>query len=100
MRHRPVHRLHRLDISVTFDEEGPYAPCVLHVDGRSRTKRTALWHYAEVFTAEVQQDRGYSLNDAVAHIVLVCHQDRPNTLERLKFGLSGGVYWDEPQLPF
>lgn len=98
MHHRPNHKLDRLDIAVTFDEPGPYATATLKVTGRSNTKRTALWNYAEVMDHDVQRDKGYALNDAVAHIVLACHQDRPNTLERLKFSLSGGVYWTEPPL--
>lgn len=98
MRHQPVHKLHRLDIAIVFEGDEPHANATIKVTGRSDTKRTALWNYAEAFDGETSIDKGYSLNDAVAHIVLACHQDRPNTLARLDFALTGGIGWQEERL--
>ncbi len=92
------HRLETLELTLKLmDERGLWDPS-LTARGYSSTKRTALWVYQEAFDADLDAEKGYTLRDAVDHIVLVCQQDKPNTKERLNFALSGGLSWDEPEL--
>lgn len=94
------HNLTSVEIKVhLYDEEGnPCASIAAH--GRSSTKRANLWSYQEFFDPTTDSAKGYSLSDAVSHILLVCQQDRPNTLERLNFALRGGLSYVEEELPF
>lgn len=98
--YRPVHRLD----SVTFnlhlgrlDEEHEHQ---LAVHGRATTKRADLWTYVESFDPVASRANGYSAADALHHIALVACQDRPNTIDRLQFALSGGLLYQEQELPF
>lgn len=70
----------------------------LAVSGRSETKRANLWTYQELFTPELDQEKGYSAADALHHVALVCIQDRPNSLERLQFALRGGIAWSQEEI--
>lgn len=91
------HRLDSVELTVRMDD-GEDGSASLAAHGRSTTRRANLWTYQEHFDPEVVAAKGYSLSDAVAHIVLVCQQDRPNTLERLNFALSGGVSYVQDEL--
>lgn len=96
----PIHALTHIDATVRFPAAHEHQTSSLAVHGRSTTKRASLWTYQEYFDPEVAREKGYHLSDALAHIVLVCHQDRPNTLDRLRFGLQGGLaYTQDPLWP-
>lgn len=58
------------------------------------TRRDSLWTYAETFDPSVAHEKGYEVHDALAHIALVCLQDRPTGLSGLNFALRGGVAWE------
>lgn len=91
------HQLDSVELVVRMDDgEGGSASLAAH--GRSKTKRANLWSYQEFFDQTVDSAKGYSLGDAVHHIVLVCQQDRPNTLERLNFALAGGISYVQDEL--
>lgn len=92
------HKLDSVEIKLhLYDEEGN--PCAsIAVHGRSNTKRANLWSYQEFFDPTVDSVKGYSVSDAISHIVLVAQQDRPNTLDRLRFALSGGLSYQQDEL--
>lgn len=94
----PVHRLDRIEITVKWGAGEGSPVDTMQVVGRSDTKRANLWSYVEAFEPEADRAKGYSLYDAVAHVTLACQQDRPNSLARLKFSLSGGLAWDQDSL--
>lgn len=95
---KPVHRLHRLEISVILATQDSHGGASIAVAGRSNTQRANLWNYAEAFEGVTNAAKGYGMHDAVAHIVLACQQDYPRTVDQLEFALRGGVKWSEPPL--
>lgn len=86
------HKLDSYELRVTFDRSGRR---LLSATGRSDLQRPALWVWSEEF----DEESPYGVSDAIHHLALVVEQDRPNTRERLFFGLNGGLGWVEEQLP-
>lgn len=83
-------RLERVQIDLVPGQMDRWS---LKAQGIQGGKRKPLWTYTEDF-GPVRSDLG--LSDACAHIVLVCMQDRPSTLERLEQGLCGGrLYFED-----
>lgn len=84
---------------VTFRLElpGPDTAGVVNglAQGHSPNRRVALWSEANVWT-ESQADLRHEPADWVHHLALTALQDRPNTTERLLFGLTGGLGVQEP----
>lgn len=70
----------------------------LEVQGTCETKRSALWTYGEMWTAD-QQQSGYQPTDAVNLLVLTSFQDRPASQEALQRSLAPGA-WEDTPLPF
>lgn len=95
---RPIHRLHSIEARLVLPVEGEPQAFGLAVHGRSETKRGNLWSYQELFTPELDHQKGYSVADALHHVALVCIQDRPNSLERLNFALRGGLAYHEDEM--
>lgn len=93
-----VHPLTHIELTVRFPLAHEHQVCSLAAHGRSTTKRSNLWTYQEYFDPEVAELKGYGLSDAAAHIVMACEQDRPNSLERLNFALSGGLAYNQEPL--
>lgn len=93
---------HKLElVQLTLDLRDPLGigEIGIRARGEAHTSRHALWHYQETFEDGSERERGYSAADALHHIVLVCQQDRPNSLERVEFALRGGLSWSqEPML--
>lgn len=95
----PRHQLDRIEVTVRLPDEPDPTSTSIAVHGRSSTKRSDLWTYQEYFDDTVTAAKGYGVGDALHHIVLVCMQDRPNTLERLQFSLRGGIAYEQGELP-
>lgn len=93
-----IHRLHRVDFTLELPTTQTEGASSISAVGRSNTKRSALWTYAEEFDPVLSTEKGYEAHDAIAHIALACVQDRPTSAGQLKFALSGGVAWDEDTL--
>jgi len=90
----PTHELDRVEVTMRFPDDGSVE---LRAAGYASTKRGALWRFQEDFLI----DQGsMAAHDAAAHLLLVVQQDRPNTRERLDFGLMGGLGWEDQELPF
>lgn len=81
----------RLEFPDTPDADGPI---VTHATGSSPNRRRSLWHESAVWTDE--SDLRHEPADWVHHIALTALQDRPNTTERLLFGLTGGLGAQDP----
>lgn len=84
---------------VTFRIElpvGPSAdgPVVCHAAGQSPMKRRSLWSESNVFNSD--DDLKHAPADWVHHLALTALQDRPNSQERLLFGLTGGLGIQDP----
>lgn len=92
------HSLDRVEFRLDLPNRGTGAAAELRAEGRSLTKRDALWTYAESFDPSVAHEKGYEAHDAIAHIALVCLQDRPTGLSGLNFALRGGVAWESDTL--
>lgn len=63
--------------------------------GVSHGKRRNLWTEANAWESETA-DLRMAPADWVHHVALVALQDRPNTGERLLFGLTGGLGVQDP----
>lgn len=63
--------------------------------GISSGKRTPLWTETNVWNGE-DHDTNHEPADWVHHLALVALQDRPNSSERLIFGLTGGLGLQDP----
>lgn len=90
--------LERVEFSLLLPTAAQPNTSALSVHGRSPLRRPALWSYHEAFDDQVDAAKGYGVHDAMAHVVLVCMQDRPNTLDRLDFALSGGLRYAQESL--
>lgn len=87
-------RLDRITVELELLKGGH---TVLRAHGRCESKRASLWTYTERWGPS---NSTLAPHDAAAHLLLVCCQDRPVTLDQLEHGLCGGVSWDEPELPW
>ena len=85
--------------TVRFQLELPQGPepgaVLVYVWGESDTKRGRLWHEANQWI-EGEDDCRHAPADWIHHIALTVIQDRPNTSERLLFGLTGGRDLQDP----
>lgn len=88
------HKLERVTVTLRFPDD---AVVELRAEGWATTHVRRLWQYGEDFGPDTN---AMSPHDAAAHILLCCHQDRPNTLERLLFSLRGGLAWEDQELPW
>lgn len=93
------HKLESVDFTLYLPRPDEWADVSIKAVGRASTRRAALWVYQETFNDELDAVKGYGPADAIHHIGLVAMQDRPNTLERLNFALSGGLSWCQDELP-
>lgn len=69
-------------------------PVVCHATGQSPMKRRSLWSESNVFGPD--DDLMHAPADWIHHLALVVLQDRPNSQERLLFGLTGGLGAQDP----
>ena len=98
--HAVQHKLDRVEITVNLATSAIDGSIGFQAVGRAMSKRSALWTYHESFGQDVDREKGYGIGDAASHVVLVCVQDRPNSLDRLDFALQGGLsYGDEEMFP-
>lgn len=92
---RTNHQLHKVRFTLELPT-GPEPGVVsAYVTGESGTKRGRLWHEANVWT-EGQDDCRHAPADWIHHVALTAVQDRPNSQERLLFGLTGGLGVQDP----
>lgn len=86
----PTPALHSVlfHLNLAADPEVP-ASVVVHAQGRSVYRRGNLWAESSIFAPG--DDQQIAPADWLHHIALVALQDRPNTQERLLFGLTGGL---------
>ena len=92
---KPAHLLSSIEARLTIPLPHEPQTQALVVHGRSTTRRSNLWTYQELWDLELAQVKGYGPADALAHIAMVCTQDQPNSLDRLEFGLSGGLAYQQ-----
>jgi len=88
------HELHEVHFDLRLARAGEVAK--VKVIGRSKTKRSNLWHLEEEFTPGDQ----YGAADLIHHLALVALQDRPRNTDTLHRALRGGPAWEDVQLPF
>lgn len=89
------HQLRRVRLLVELPS-GPEPGAVMaYMWGESDTQRGRLWHEAGQWL-EGQDDTRHAPADWIHHMALTCIQDRPNTSERLLFGLTGGMGLQDP----
>lgn len=62
---------------------------VCHATGSSPMRRRSLWTESSIFGEDA--DLRHAPADWIHHIALTALQDRPNSQERLLFGLTGGL---------
>lgn len=93
------HQLESVELTLWLPKPDEYADVTIKAVGRASTKRAALWVHQELFNDELDAQKGYGPADALHHILLVAMQDRPNSVERLNFALSGGLTWCQDELP-
>lgn len=96
MTYLPVnHRLTTVSLTLQFpgppDEDGPVYGVA---SGRSQTRRAPLWQETNSWADGA--DLRHEPADWLHHIALVALQDRPNSTERLLFGLTGGLGLQDP----
>lgn len=94
------HTLDRVEITLHLPTPRSDHRADIAARGWSTTKRGSLWTWQESWNPSEMHVEGYEPVDVVHHLLLVAVQDRPNTQERLSFGLGGGLSWSEPELPF
>lgn len=94
------HRLETVEITYHLPDVRTGALAVMTARGRSSTKRGNLWVHREEWDPADTQHEGYEPSDLARHLLLVAEQDRPNSSERLSFGLCGGLSWTEEEFPF
>lgn len=94
------HQLETVVITYRLPDVRTGAPAAITAHGRSSTKRANLWTHHEEWDPEDTQHEGYEPSDLARHLLLVAEQDRPNSAERLAFGLSGGLSWTEEEFPW
>lgn len=96
--YKPHHRLHRVEFTLHLPHDPGDRSSVMRASGHSDTRRAALWHYHEAFDSTIDAEKGYGVADALHHVALVALQDRPSSLDRLQFSLSGGLAWEQGQM--
>jgi hypothetical protein len=92
------HKLERIEISYRLADPVRGIRATLTAHGTTATKRGYLWTHSEAWGPDEMHEAGYEPSDLARHLILVCEQDRPNSAQRLAFGLTGGLSWDEPGL--
>lgn len=86
----PTPPLHVVQATLTFSNDPTVPPGITgRVVGSSEYKRLPLWTESSVW--DTGDDLLMAPADWIHHVVLVALQDRPNTSERLLFGLTGGL---------
>ena len=90
----PNHKLEKVTLTLRWLDDGTTE---LRAEGWATTKVRRLWVYGEDFDAGAHD---MAPHDVAAHILLCCHQDKPNTMDRLLFSLRGGLLWEDQELPF
>lgn len=81
----------RLEFPSSPGEDGPV---VTHAAGSSPNRRRSLWSESSVFGLD--DDLKHAPADWIHHVALTALQDRPNSSERLLFGLTGGLGLQDP----
>lgn len=87
---KPDHKLRVVTFRLEFGEPAGETVINALAQGHAETRRTSLWSEANVWT-EATADVRHEPADWLHHIALVALQDRPNSTERLLFGLTGGL---------
>lgn len=91
----PTPALHRVTLVLEFSEDPDDPTVTARASGESAYKRGRLWQESAVFTPS-DHDLRIEPADWLHHLALVALQDRPNTPERLVFGLTGGLGCQDP----
>lgn len=69
------------------------------IEGRSPTKRSALWTDHETFPYGPERRGTLEAGDWCHHLILCALQDKPNNPERLAWSVTGQHFSQDP-LPF
>lgn len=93
--HRPAHRLETVSFTIGLGPHPELAVVDVVAEGRSSTCRHALWRETNIYNA-FSADLLIEPADWIHHIALTALQDRPNSQERLLFGLTGGLGYQDP----
>lgn len=91
----PVPPLHVVRFTLTWPEDPDDPTLLAQAVGESSYKRGRLWTESATF-APAEDKMKLAPADWVHHIALTALQDRPNTQERLVFGLTGGLGVQDP----
>lgn len=85
----PTPTLETIEIRLELTGHGETPAISGFAAGRSSYQRRNLWTLGEVWMGD--GNHGLEPVDWMSHVVLTALQDRPNTRERLDFGLRGGL---------
>lgn len=87
--------LHVVTFRLELSEDPQDETIVARATGESTYRRQRLWTEVSTFSAD-RDDLRHAPADWINHIALVALQDRPNSPERLIFGLTGGLGLQDP----
>lgn len=91
--HRPTHQLNTIEFKLHLPS--PTTPAITgYAFGHSDTYRGSLWAESNIWQDE--EDFPNAPADWIHHLALCAVQDRPNTMERLLFSLTGGLGYQDP----
>lgn len=93
--HKPAHRLETVTFTIRLGGHPELAVVDIVAEGRSSTYRHALWRETNIYNS-LTDDLTLEPADWVHHVTLTALQDRPNSQERLLFGLTGGLGVQDP----
>lgn len=82
--------LHVVTFRIEMAEDPVDESIVTRAFGESNYRRQRLWTETNTFNVH-DDDLRHAPADWMHHIALTALQDRPNTPERLVFGLTGGL---------
>lgn len=92
------HRLHTVSIRLELIGHPEITAISALAQGHAVSKRTALWTESAMWTNQ-DEDLRQVPADWVNWVTRTALQDRPNSPERLAFGLAGGLGIQDPLWP-
>ena len=93
--HQKTPPLHVVRFSLEFGQDPADETVVTRAHGESEYQRKRLWTETNTFSVH-NDDLRHAPADWIHHITLTAIQDRPNSQERLIFGLTGGLGLQDP----
>jgi len=89
------HKLNRITTTLDFGSPTEEGLVIATIHGWSSTKRGALWSEGNLWQ-EGEADLRMEPADWIHHVHLVALQDKPNSKQRLIYGLTGGAGFQDP----